>query len=158
MNRVILMGRLTKEPELRATQSGVPVCNFTVACDRRYQKQGEERQADFVNCVAWRQQAEFLAKYFGKGHRICCEGSIQTRSWTDEEGAKQYATEVMIDHVEFAQSKAENGGVGASAGGYVQQQVAPGATGHVGNASAGGYVQPGNVDEFMPEEDDSLPF
>lgn len=146
MNRVILMGRLARDPELRATGSGVPVCNFTVACDRRYQKQGEERQADFVPCVAWRQQAEFLSKYFAKGHRICLEGSVQTRSWQDDKGERQYATEILVDHIEFAQSKNE-GGYSASAPAYPSSapQAAPAAP-------------TGNVDAFMPIEEDDLPF
>ena len=86
MNKVILVGRLTKDPELRATTSGIPVCSFTVACDRRYVKQGEERKADFINCIAWRQAGESISKYFVKGNRIALEGSIQTRTWQDADG------------------------------------------------------------------------
>ena len=71
-----MVGRLTKDPELRSTASGIPVCNFTVACDRRYVKQGEERQADFINCIVWQKSAESISKYFAKGHRIALEGSI----------------------------------------------------------------------------------
>ncbi len=148
MNRVVLLGRLARDPELRATASGIPVCSFTVACDRRFQRQGEERQADFISCVAWRQQAEFLAKYFAKGHRICLEGSIQTRSWTDDKGEKRYATEVMVDHIEFAQSKGEasmGGGMPQAAGSYNQRPAAPAAPA-------------GDVDSFMPIEEDDLPF
>ena len=156
MNKVILLGRLTKDPELRQTQGGVPVCRFTVAVDRRYQKQGEEKQTDFIGCVAWRQQAEFVAEYFAKGHRICCEGSIQTRSWTDESGKKQYATEVVVDNVEFAQSKSEGRqgfqpvsnppqmGYGGQAGGYRQGQIDT-------------YVGPA-PDGFTPIDESLLPF
>ena len=107
MNKVILVGRLARDPELKTTQSGVSVCSFTVACDRRYQKEGEERQADFINCVAWRGTADFVAKYFTKGTRIALDGSIQTRSWDDDEGNRRYVTEVIVDHAEFAQSKSE---------------------------------------------------
>ena len=107
MNKVILVGRLTKAPELRTTQSGVNVCSFTVACDRRFQKEGEERQADFINCIAWRNTADFISNYFTKGTRIALDGSIQTRSWDAEDGTKRYATEVIVDHAEFAQSKSE---------------------------------------------------
>ena len=106
MNKVILVGRLVREPELRTTQSGVNVCSFTVACDRRYQKEGE-RQADFINCIAWRNTADFISNYFTKGTRIALDGSIQTRSWDAEDGTKRYATEVIVEHAEFAQSKSE---------------------------------------------------
>lgn len=148
MNRVVLMGRLTKDPELRATASGIPVCRFTVACDRRFQKQGEEKQADFIPCVAWRQQAEFLSKYFAKGHRICCEGSIQTRSWTDDKGERQFSTEVQIDHIEFAQSRGESG-FGTSQ---------PSAPSYAPQAPSAPSVPSGDVDAFMPIEEDDLPF
>lgn len=82
------------------------MCSFTVACDRRYQKEGE-RQADFINCIAWRNTADFISNYFTKGTRIALDGSIQTRSWDAEDGTKRYATEVIVDHAEFAQSKNE---------------------------------------------------
>ena len=107
MNKVILVGRLTKDPELRNTQSGTAVCSFTIACDRHFVKQGEERQVDFINCIAWQKTAEFVSKYFTKGTRIALEGSIQTRTWDDNEGKKHYATEVLVDNVEFAQSKVD---------------------------------------------------
>lgn len=140
INRVVLVGRLTKDPEARTTQSGVTVCNFTVACDRPYVKQGEERQADFINCIAWRQTGEFVSKYFVKGNRIALDGSIQTRSWDDKNGNKRYATEVVVDHVEFAQSKNE---------GQTTAQAVP-------------RESTGNIDGFMPIEDDlndlDLPF
>ena len=89
INRVVLVGRLTKEPEVRTTPNGVTVCNFTVACDRRFARQGEERQADFINCIAWRQTGEFVSKYFVNGNRIALDGSIQTRSWDDQNGNKR---------------------------------------------------------------------
>lgn len=104
MNKAILVGRLVRDPELRSTTSGVMVCSFVVACDRKYAQDGE-RQADFINCIAWRQQAEFIARYFKKGERIALEGTIQTRSWNDNNGYKRYVTEIVVDNVEFAQSK-----------------------------------------------------
>lgn len=143
MNKVILVGRLTKDPELRVTQSGINVCSFTVACDRRFQKAGEERQADFINCIAWRQQADFISKFFTKGMRIALDGSIQTRSWDDNDGNKRYATEVVVDHAEFAQSKNEATGT-----------VAPGASQAASYASA----PSGDIDGFMPVEEEDLPF
>jgi single-strand DNA-binding protein len=102
------VGRLVRDPELRTTQSGTPVVSFTVACDRRYVKEGEERQADFINCVAWNGTADFVSKYFTKGMRIALEGRIQTRTYDDQEGNKRFVTEVIAEAVEFAQSKNEN--------------------------------------------------
>ncbi len=147
MNKVILVGRLTKDPELRATTSGIPVCSFTVACDRRFVKQGEERKADFINCIAWRQAGESISKYFAKGHRIALEGSIQTRSWTDNDGKTRYATEIVVEQWEFAQSKSEGG-----AGG----QAVPGAA-HFPDSKPTAPLS-GDLDGFLPIEDDSLPF
>ena len=99
-NKVILGGRLTADPELKKTQNGdISVCSFTIAVNRRFSRAGEQPQADFINCVAWRQQAELLAKYFRKGSSVCVVGSIQTRSWTDNQGAKRYATEVIVDEI-----------------------------------------------------------
>lgn len=105
MNKAILLGRLVKEPELRYTTSGTAVATFTLAVDRRFQKQGEERQADFINCVAWQKTAEFVANYFTKGQMMALSGSIQVRTWEDNDGHKRYATEVIADDVEFAESK-----------------------------------------------------
>lgn len=105
MNVVTLLGRLVKDPELKQTESGTAVLSFTIAVDRRFQKQGEERQADFINCVAWKGTAEFIAKYFGKGQMIALCGSIQVRNWEDNEGNKRYATEVIVNEVSFAGEK-----------------------------------------------------
>lgn len=104
MNKVILVGRLTRDPELRVTPSGIPCCTFTVACDRRYADQSGNRQADFLNCVAWRERADFVAKYFAKGRRIGLEGSIQTRQY-EKDGQKRTATEILVDSVEFVENK-----------------------------------------------------
>ena len=105
MNIAILTGRLTKDPELRSTTSGKSVCSFTIAVDRRFKNASGEREADFLPCVAWGQTAEFVDKYFTKGSRINLNGSIQTRSWDDQDGNKRYATEVIVDNVEFGESK-----------------------------------------------------
>lgn len=104
LNKVILMGRLTRDPELRSTPQGVSTCSFSIAVDRNFVREGEERKADFINCVAWRQTAEFISKYFKKGSMAALEGSIQTRSW-DDDGSKRYATEVIVSQVYFAESK-----------------------------------------------------
>ena len=108
LNKVILMGRFTRDPELRSTPQGVSTCAFSIAVDRNFVRPGEERKADFINCVAWRQTAEFISKYFRKGSMVALEGSIQTRSWDDAEGKKRYATEVIVNQVYFAESKRDS--------------------------------------------------
>lgn len=105
LNKVILMGRFTRDPELRSTPQGISTCSFSIAVDRNFVREGEERKADFINCVAWRQTAEFISKYFKKGNLIAVEGSIQTRSWDDTDGKKHYATEVVVSQAYFAESK-----------------------------------------------------
>lgn len=105
LNKVILIGRFTRDPELRSTPQGTSTCSFSLAVDRNYQSAGGERQTDFINCVAWRQTAEFISKYFQKGNAICVEGSIQTRSWKDNDGNNRYATDVVVDRTYFVESK-----------------------------------------------------
>lgn len=109
LNLVALMGRLCNEPELKTTQSGISVTSFAIAVDRKYQPQGEERKADFIDIVAWRNQAEFICKYFKKGSMIGIEGEIQTRPYEDKNGNKRKAVEVVVDHVTFCGSKSEGG-------------------------------------------------
>ena len=106
MNKVILIGRLTKDPELRRTPTDVSVVQFTIAVNRAYQQNGE-KQADFINCVAWRNQAENLAKYIKKGGQIAVEGSIQTRSYDDQNGVRRFVTEVVCNSYVFLESKKE---------------------------------------------------
>ena len=105
MNKVMLMGRLTATPELKQTQSGNSVVSFCMAVDRRFQGQDGKREADFINCVAWRKTAEFVAKYFGKGRMIAVTGSIQTRRYTDRDGKDRTATEIIADEVYFCGDK-----------------------------------------------------
>lgn len=140
MNKVILMGRLTKDPELRYTNNNnTAVCSFTLAVDRRFAKQGEERQADFFPVVAWRNQAEFCSRYFTKGLKVVVVGSLQTRSWDDTEGKKHYVTEVIAEETYFAESKKAEGATPS-------QKPAGGPGG-------------GQSDGFFPmNEDDELPF
>lgn len=108
MNKVILMGRLTKDPEVRYTQAtNTMVTSFTLAVNRRFVKQGEERQADFINIVAWNKTAEFVSKYFSKGQQVGVIGRIQTRNYDDEQGVKHYITEVIAEEVYFAGEKKE---------------------------------------------------
>ena len=108
-NKVILGGRLTADPELKQTPNGIPVTTFTVAVNRRSSK-AEQRTADFINCVAWRQQAELISRYFHKGSCICIVGNLQVRNWTDQNGQKRYTTEVIVDEVNFVDSASENRG------------------------------------------------
>ena len=107
LNKVILMGRLTKDPEYKMTQSEVAVTGFSLAVDRGYQKDGE-RQADFINCVAFRNTADFISKHFVKGQMICVCGMLQTRAWESQDGKKNYATEVIVNEVYFTGDKRGN--------------------------------------------------
>ena len=109
LNNVVLMGRLTADPELRQTGSGVEVTSFTIAIDRAFVRQGEERQTDFINCVAWRQTAKFISSYFRKGQMIAVTGSIQTRNYEDKSGNKRVATDVVVANASFCGSKNETG-------------------------------------------------
>jgi single-strand DNA-binding protein len=146
MNKVILMGRLTRDPELRYTASGnIPKCTFSIAVDRRFAKQGEERQTDFFNIVAWRNQAEFCSKYFTKGQRVAVIGSLQNRSWDDNEGKKRYITEVIAEEVYFADSRRAEG-----ASPYDQAGV----SGFVPASAEGKDDDAG----FYRTDDDDLPF
>ncbi len=129
-NRVILMGRLTQDPELRTTQSGISMCRFSIAVDRRFARQGEERQTDFFNITCWRQTAEFVCKYFTKGRAIHVEGTIQNDNYTDQNGVKHYSMNIIADNVAFCGDKRSdnNGGQygdpynGQSYGGQQQYQ------------------------------------
>ncbi len=104
INVVVLTGRLTADPELKTTSSGISVCSFSIAVERRF-RSGEERQADFINIVAWRASAEFVSKYFKKGQMIAIEGSLQSRKYQDKEGKNRYAYEVVANNVQFADFK-----------------------------------------------------
>lgn len=143
INMVALMGRLTYEPELKSTPNGICVIRFQIACDRNYQKQGEERQADFIDCVAWRQTAEFISRYFHKGSMIAIEGTIQTSNYTDKNGNQRKQVEVLANNVSFCGSKSEAGTV--SNGGY--------------NQPSPNYASVDNSDfEEIIDDDDDLPF
>ena len=109
MNRTILIGRLTKDAELKTTSSGINYCNFIIAVDRKFKDANGNRQADFIACVAWRTTADFISKYFKKGNKIAVVGSIQTRSYEDQSGNKHLVTEVIVDEAEFVESKAASG-------------------------------------------------
>ena len=109
INRVVLVGRLTRDPELRKTQSGISYCRFTVACDRRKKSDGEDPGADFIGCVAWRQSADFLGSYGRKGVLVAVDGSIQTGSYTDRDGRKVYTTDVICENVQILERSSSSG-------------------------------------------------
>ncbi len=109
MNKVILVGRLTRDPELKTTANGVSVCSFSIAVSRRFKNAEGNYDADFINCVAWRQQAELLSKFFAKGRMVGIVGSIQTRNYDNKDGQKVYVTEVSVDEVHFVESKGQGG-------------------------------------------------
>ncbi len=118
LNHITIMGRLTRDPELRRTGSGVAVTSFTVACDRDYSaKDAEKRETDFIDCVAWRQTGEFVSKYFAKGNMIVVSGRLQIREWTDKEGNKRRTAEILVDNAYFGESKRDNAG-GNNTGAY----------------------------------------
>jgi len=108
INNVTLMGRLTYEPELKVTPSGVSVCRFSIAVDRNYTPKGEERKVDFIDCIAWRSKAEFVSKYFRKGSMIALTGAIQTENFTDKNGNKRKSVEVVANDISFCGGKSEN--------------------------------------------------
>ena len=110
INNVVLMGRLAADPELRTTPTGVSVTSFAIAVDRPFAKQGEEKTTDFIDIVAWRSSAEFISRYFRKGSMIAIEGSLQTRTYTDKDGNKRKAVEVLVNRASFCGSKAETEG------------------------------------------------
>lgn len=128
LNSVIIMGRITRDLELRTTGSGATVLSFTVAVDRGgRQAQGEDRQADFISCVAWNQQAEFINRYFGKGRMIALEGSLRTGSFDDKNGVKHYTTEVWVNRASFTgEPKAQGGYDGGYQNNYQQSQYQQG--------------------------------
>ena len=116
LNSVCLMGRLTADPELKSTQSGVSVCSFRIAVDRTYTPKGQEKQTDFINIVTWRSTAEFVSRYFRKGQLVAVQGSIQTSQYTDRDGNKRTTFDVVADNVFFAEKKAESGETKQGAG------------------------------------------
>ena len=105
LNKIIIMGRLTRDPELRRTESGTAVTSFSLACDRDFKSRSGDKETDFIEVVAWKNTAEFVSKYFSKGRMAVVEGRLQTRDWTDREGGKRVATEIVADNVYFADSK-----------------------------------------------------
>ena len=158
LNVVVLMGRLVADPQLRQTPQGTSVASFRIAVDRNFARQGEQRQADFIDIVAWRQQAEFVSKYFQKGSLIAIEGSLQTRQYQDKQGNNRTAVEVVANNINFAGPKSSNAGDG---NGY--QNAAPSyqnaAPARPAAVEAAPSYSAGNADDFAVIDDsDDLPF
>lgn len=144
LNKIVIMGRLTHDPELRRTQGGTAVTSFSIACDRDFKAQDGERETDFVDIVAWRNTAEFVSKYFAKGRMAVVEGRLQIRDWTDREGGKRRSAEIVANNICFGDSRPK------------EDQGAQGAPTPYG----GGYgdLPPGFAPNFEGEEDGELPF
>ena len=145
MNLIVLKGRLTADPELKTTQSGISVVSFTIAVSRRYSKDsGQQNESDFFNVTAWRQTAEFVSRYFRKGSSICIVGTIQNRNWTDQEGQKHYRTDIVADEVMFVDSRSDS----------------PAAGDTFGHSAAPAFSSPmGTAPKFEEiKTDDDLPF
>ncbi len=157
LNVAIIMGRLTADPELRRTGGGVDVCTFRVAVDRRFKGQNEERQADFINVVAWRQTAEFVSRYFHKGSMIAVQGSIQTRNYEDKNGNRREAVEIVAENVSFTGNKSESGGGYGNAGDIPLPAPPPERQGQIqGPAPTYATGNAADFDEIAGEDD--LPF
>jgi len=150
LNKIILMGRLTRDPELRRTQSGNAVTSFAIAVDRDFKSQSGEKETDFIDIVAWRNTAEFVSKYFTKGRMAVVEGRLQIRDWTDKDGGKRRSAEVVADNVYFGDSKRD--GDSNQGNGYQQP-----AGFNPAGAPVNVYPQPGEFAE-IEEEDGELPF
>ena len=148
LNKIILMGRLTRDPELRRTGSGTAVTSFSLAVDRDFKSQSGEKETDFIDVVAWRNTAEFVSKYFTKGRMAIVEGRLQIRDWTDKDGGKRRSAEVVADNVYFGDSKRD----GAGDAGYAPAYSAPSA-GYMPAASMGA-----SAFAEIGEEDGELPF
>ena len=157
LNVVAIMGRLVADPELRTTPQGTNVCSFRIACDRNFVRQGEQRQADFIDIVAWRSQAEFVSKYFQKGSLIAIEGSLQTRQYQDKNGNNRTAIEIVANNVNFAAPKSANAAPMGDAG-YGAPMAAPAARPAVQANPAPSYSAGSNDDFALIEDEGDLPF
>ena len=151
LNHIVLMGRLTRDPELRRTQNGTAVASFTLAVDRDFaSRDGGERQTDFIDIVAWRSTAEFVSKYFAKGRMAVVSGRLQIREWTDRDGGKRRSAEVVADNVYFGEGKRDQ----SAGGGYSQAEPS------YGGYSAPAYTAPVASSDFaeLDDDDGDLPF
>ena len=155
LNKIVIMGRLTRDPEMRQTGSGTPVTSFSLAVERDYSgRDGGEKQTDFIDVVAWRHTAEFVDKYFAKGDMAAVSGRLQIREWTDREGGKRTTAEVVADNVYFGESKRRDGG-------DAPRPAAPSASAPAHRGSYGGYdnvPQGGSAFSELDDDDGDLPF
>lgn len=155
LNKIVIMGRLTRDPEMRQTGSGTPVTSFSLAVERDYSgRDGGEKQTDFIDIVAWRHTAEFVDKYFAKGDMAAVSGRLQIRDWTDREGGKRRSAEVVADNVYFGESKRRDGG-------DTSRPAAPSASAPAHRGSYGGYdnvPQGGSAFSELDDDDGDLPF
>ena len=156
LNHIVIMGRLTRDPELRRTGSGIAVASFTVAVDRDFSgRDGGEKETDFIDCVAWRQTGEFVSKYFTKGSMVVVSGRLQIRNWNDKDGNKRRTAEVVADNVYFGESKRSEGGNaygGNTYGGYAPSAPASGFGGYSAPAA------PASDFAMLDDDDAQLPF
>ena len=160
LNRVILMGRLTAEPDYRTTQSGAAMARFTLAVERDFTGQNNERQTDFLDVIVWRQRADFVSKYFHKGQLVAVQGSIQVSNYTDREGNKRRSWDIVADQVYFAEGKRDNGYQNNyDYSRYDQMTPPPAQQAHQSNYSEpSSSFQSGDEGDFTPVADDDLPF
>lgn len=170
LNHITIMGRLTRDPELRRTGSGIAVTSFTIAVDRDYKSGNNEKEVDFIDCIAWRQTGEFMAKYFTKGRMAVVSGRLQTRGWTDKNGNKRKATEVIAENVYFGDSKSESQNAQPAVNPYLPPAspspsytassgcTAPAPTPSYDSLAYGGYSTPPSNFVMLDDDDAQLPF
>lgn len=155
LNHIVIMGRLTRDPEMRKTGSGIAVANFTVAVDRDFNGQDGQKETDFIDCVAWRKTAEFVQKYFSKGKMIAVAGRLQVRSWTDKDGNKRRTAEIQADNIYFGESKGSDGGI---RGGSVSNEGGYPTAEQYLQQNYGVSVVPGSDYAMLDDDDNQLPF
>lgn len=158
LNRVILMGRLTAEPDYRTTPSGVSMVRFSLAVDRDFKSQNGERQTDFFNIIAWRSTADFVSRYFHKGQLVALQGSIQANNYTDREGNKRTSYDIVADQVYFAEGKRDGGQQNNYDYSRYDQMTPPPAQAAPSYGEPASSYQSGNDGDFTPVADDDLPF
>lgn len=159
LNKAILMGRLTRDPELKYTQGNLPVVQFTVAVDRNRTAQGQEKQTDFINVVAWRRQAEFVSQWFTKGMMIIVEGSIQSRRWQDKNGNNRTSIEVVADEIQFGETKKSREANSGYQGGYSDTYAPAQQQATVSRPTPSFDMPAGNSDfSEISDDDDKVPF
>ncbi len=151
LNHITIMGRLTRDPELRYTQSQTPVASFTLAVDRDFgSRDGGEKQTDFIDCVAWRQTAEFVSKYFTKGSMAVVSGRLQIRDWTDRDGGKRRSAEVVVDNMYFGESRRRDGDSGDSRGSSYSSYGNSGSAGKSSAPAASAFAELDDGDGELP--------